>query len=40
MFHDIYETARRYNEPNNLLCGENILSFKKIAKAMHEQGVT
>jgi len=40
MFHDIYETARRYNEPNNLLCGANILSFKKIAKAMHEQGVT
>lgn len=39
IFHDIYEVSKRYHMDNDLLFGANILSFKRLAKAIHEQGV-
>lgn len=39
IFHDIYAVSKRYNQGYDLLFGANIHSFKRIAKAIHEQGV-
>lgn len=40
---NIYETcrdtAKKYNEPNNLVLGANVAGFEKVAKAMLSQGL-
>ncbi len=39
IFKNIYETAKQHNQANDLQFGVNIYSFKRLAKAMIEQGV-
>lgn len=40
IFNDVYQTAKLYNRPNDLLFGANIYSFLKVAQATYEQGIT
>ena len=39
IFKKCYETAKKYNQPNNLALGANIAGFNKVLEAMLAQGV-
>ncbi|WP_025724430.1 NADP-specific glutamate dehydrogenase [Acholeplasma granularum] len=39
LFNSIYETAKSYDKPFDLVSGANILSFKRIYQAMLDQGL-
>jgi len=39
IFNSIDQAAREYGKPNNFVLGANIAGFKKVAKAMMDQGV-
>ncbi|MDR0322761.1 MAG: NADP-specific glutamate dehydrogenase [Treponema sp.] len=39
IFHNIDDAAKEYGKPENFVAGANIAGFKKVAKAMLDQGV-
>jgi glutamate dehydrogenase (NADP+) len=40
IYKSAFKSATEYNDPDNLLMGANIAGFEKVAKAMHQQGIT
>jgi glutamate dehydrogenase (NADP+) len=39
IFHSMNNTAKEYGKPGDFITGANIAGFKKVAKAMMDQGV-
>jgi glutamate dehydrogenase (NADP+) len=39
IFYNIDSAAKEYNEPGNYVLGANVMAFKRVAKAMLDQGV-
>jgi len=39
ILHDIYDASKRYDKENDLLFGANVVGFKKVARAMIQQGL-
>ncbi|MDR0313928.1 MAG: NADP-specific glutamate dehydrogenase [Treponema sp.] len=39
IFHNIDDAAKEYNEPGNFVLGANVASFKRVARAMLDQGI-
>jgi glutamate dehydrogenase (NADP+) len=39
IFHNIDDAAKEYNDPSNFVLGANVASFKRVARAMLDQGI-
>jgi glutamate dehydrogenase (NADP+) len=39
IFHNIDDAAKEYNKPGNFVLGANVAAFKRVARAMLDQGI-